>query len=156
MTNRAMASVAVAASLAALVALPNQAEAATRSTMIQNVGNSYCMDGNSNGTLYMRPCQNGNAYQWFEINEYTPRNGAVNIKIKQIKHKKSGRCLEGTGGGPSVYLFPCEENPRQEWRTSGDQRWFNDSKEYCLDADSNHVYLLRCSSSTHQEWNGIS
>ena len=156
MTNRAMASVAVAASLAAIVALPNQAEAATRSTMIQNVGNSRCMDANSSGALYMSPCQNGNDYQWFDITEYEPKDGAVNLKVKQIKHKKSGKCLQSnTPNVGAVFLASCEENFRQEWSTKKDQRWFNFNPDNCLDADAAHVYILPCSSSTHQKWNGI-
>ena len=160
LTTRWMASAAVAASLVAVAVLPGQAEAAGRSTMIQNIGinagtnNHYCMDGNASGKLYMSPCQNGNDFQWFEVTDYR-LNKSSKIPIKQIKHKKSGLCLEGTGIAV-VNLNPCRPGLEQEWSSTGDDRWFLGAKKGCLAADKTKVSLAACDlKRPDQQWLGI-
>ena len=80
--RRAVLIVSLALIVAAFAAASANADASHR--WIRNmVGNDFCLDSNAAGTVYVNPCQRGNAYQkWQFWNGGWARNVAT------------GRCLE--------------------------------------------------------------
>ncbi|MCO8278041.1 RICIN domain-containing protein [Actinoplanes sp. TRM 88003] len=103
-----------------IVSFSGTAQAEPFEFHMQNVKTSECLDSNSSGDVYTRPCQFGNMYQtWYK----------VNIKGDQLRNKATGRCLDNAEKEFKVYTNPCDENGNNRY-----QRWNqwtkNDLRKY--------------------------
>jgi hypothetical protein len=126
--------------LALIVAgfVPASANAASHVWIRNMVGDNFCLDSNSAGTVYVNPCQRGNRYQkWEHWNGGWARN------------VKTGRCLENPAFSFSaIRTRPCRQIGAQYWK-NWRYGWFQrpayaSVSKGCLTVDGRRVWVSPC------------
>ncbi len=140
--RRAVLIVSLALIGAAFAAVSANADASHR--WIRNmVGDDFCLDSNAAGTVYVNPCQRGNAYQkWQFWNGGWARNVAT------------GRCLENPSFSfGAIRTRPCAHIGAQywqHWRYGWFQRLsYAGLRAGCLAVDGRRVYVALCGDPFH-------
>lgn len=128
--------------LAALTAAP--ANAASHLWIRNMVGDDFCLDSNSVGTVYVNPCQRGNAYQkWQHWNGGWARNVAT------------GRCLENPAFSiNAIRTRSCAYTGAQYWK-NWRYGWFQRPgyagapRAGCLGVNGRRVFVTPCGDPFH-------
>jgi hypothetical protein len=127
---------AAVVSCLAVAGQPASADEQAATHNFVNLAYTYCLDGNTQGSVYMNPCNAGNNFQKWTWASAIP-------SVTTLKSVGTGRCLSGDSAG-NVYASPCDGAPNRSWRvervpsSSPYPRLRNFSTGQCLWQSSEH------------------
>ena len=114
-----------------------------RPRISRNVATGFCLDSDTNGSVYTLDCNRGNFQNW---NRTPPA-----AKEQQLRSVATGFCLDSNTDG-EVYTLACNGGNFQRWRRDKG-RFINVATGLCLDSDtSGRVYTLACNGGAFQRW----
>jgi hypothetical protein len=114
---------------------------------VQSQVTGRCLDGNREGEIYTKDCNNGSYQSW---NIY--QNGSNWV----LKSNGTALCLD-SNNERKVYATPCKnDNPYQRWVFSSSEggKYKNEATGLCLDSNNmGDVYTYGCAEkNTGQKW----